>query len=186
MIAHNGHRRNVTGRARLGLTLLELVVSLTVSVLVLMAARGILSSLGDAASRVVRLAGQARDDLGGERVLRALAQGVDIQASGGLRYGGAGDSLTFQAWCPTARGWLERCTVRLAIIERLSVRFGRQELLLGHEWKPTALLLLTAPNLGGVWTTTWTDTLRLPQAIGVVRRRPVGLDTMILRIGERG
>lgn len=174
------------GRARCGLTLLELLLSLTVSALVLLAASGIAASLADAHSVVERAMSRSISDLGGERLLRQLVGALDIEGGPRMSYAGPGDTLRFQSWCPTARGWHDRCRVTVVAQDSLVVTYGRLRMRAGVSTHAVALLFLRAPNDGGQWTDAWRDSLQVPYGIGVVRQGVATRDTMILRIVARG
>ncbi len=157
-----------------------------VSALVLTAASGIAASLADAHAVVERSMSRSLSDLGGERLLRQLVGALDIQGGPRMFYAGPGDTLRFHGWCPTARGWLDRCRVTVAAQDSLVVTYGRLRMRAGVSTRAVALLFLRAPNDGGQWTEAWRDSLQLPYAIGVVRHGVAARDTMILRIGVRG
>ena len=171
---------------RRGLTLLELLLSLSVSAVVLAVAVGIIGGLAVATAAVRRDMERSSGELGSERLLRQLVGSVDVQGRTRMYYEGEGDTLRFSSWCPTARGWQERCTVSLVARDSLMAAFPGFRMRIGNDGRAYGLLFLSSPGEGGSWIPSWRDSLQLPFALGVVRQRALARDTMILRIGVRG
>lgn len=172
--------------SRAGLTLLEVIAALAISALVLGAAGALIQSLADAEQRARQAMARAIDDLATERVVRSAVLAADLGGTAPLAWlSGPGEALVLKARCPTARGWSEPCALTFVPGDTLRVGLGTHQASMA-DWHVESLLLLQDASLGGLWVDRWLDSLRLPQAIGVVRRQAIGLDTVILRIGDRG
>ena len=98
-----------------GFTLIEVVIALTLSGIVLLGARALLSELADGERRITESAAIVQADANGERLLRTLLGRVDMGSSEQLRFGGTPTGARFTSWCDVPSGWIERCDVELAI-----------------------------------------------------------------------
>jgi prepilin-type N-terminal cleavage/methylation domain-containing protein len=169
-----------------GFTLLELLVALTVSGAVLLAAHGLFSVVTDHASRSAAARMEGDNARNGEHLLRRLVGQVEI-VPGLEGFDGGPDAMRFVSWCPAPGGWMERCLVRLALVaepdsvllraywlgRRTDLRRGRGE---------AAFHYLNSARGGGEWLIFWARALEPPPAVRVV----IGTDTIVVRIGERG
>ncbi len=166
--------------------MLEVIVALAISTLLLGAAGALIQSIADSDRRTRQALEQAIGDRANERVLRAAVLAADLGGGAPLAWmSEPGGSLLLKTRCPTARGWSERCTLTLVPADSFRVSFGANRLTMG-EWRVESILLLQDASLGGQWVDHWLDSVRLPLAIAVVRRHTSGVDTVILRIGDRG
>lgn len=176
-----------TERRSRGLTLVEVLVALTVSGAVVLAAHGLFLLVGDAAQRVPALGEAADLERNRERTLRELFGQIEVGTDSSLRFAGGPQAARFVSWCPARGGWRERCQVELAFvtdgdsIDLVTRWHGRVEVL--HRGGPPArLYYLARASAGGLWLPYWGEALSAPRAVLLI----LGADTLLLRIGERG
>ena len=180
-----------SNRRRGGFTLVELIAALVVGGIVIVGARSILTTLADHTDRVTGVAADLDRVANGERILRALAGGVEIATTPGSGFGGEAREASFTTWCDAAGGWQERCRVRLVVAPADSI--GQRHMLaaivaggdgipLLNTPSPMQLLYLGDAANGGTWYSMWARGLSIPLAIGIATVD----DTLIVRIGERG
>lgn len=179
-------------RSRNGITLLEVLVALVVIGVTVAVARVIADQIVGAAqvarhSLDERLLARARD---GElrRVFALASAPVDSLAV----FDGAIDDVALTTRCVDTRGFEGTCRCRLsvashmltdAVLERRCDAGVQPDTLVADSVGLTLLYLVDVSG-GGRWIREWRKTNSLPQAIGVVRHG--ALDTLIVRIGERG
>jgi prepilin-type N-terminal cleavage/methylation domain-containing protein len=122
----------VIKRRPAGFTLVEVMVALVIGGMVISAAAGLLTSLGDRAKAIERAAASADEDANAERQLRTLV--ANLAPAGDTTHPviGNGDSVVFRAWCDTAARWLDHCDVRLFFNRRDSVTTLNMELGSGY------------------------------------------------------
>ena len=171
---------------RRGLTLLEVMVGVTVSVFVLALCRHALGQALHSSSFIQDAVLAGERVANGDELLRDAAY---MMRSGTASAGWAtGDSLTarFGTWCARPAGWLARCTAELvlrptgdSVAMMLVLRPG--EVVRVGTLRSGAHLLYLATSAGH-WERQWRRASDLPLAIGVA----AGSDTTILRIGVRG
>lgn len=171
---------------RRGFTLVELLVALAIGATVLAGARGLLDGIGRQASDTARA--MRRDDAraNARRAARQIAGNVALAPNGQPTFVGTPTEATFTSWCPSERGGLEPCDVRLAVVQQrdepvltLSLSTG-VTLVLGRG-VPAGLRYLGDAADGGRWDTRWATTQTPPVAIAA----SAGGDVLFLRIGER-
>ena len=178
--------RHPDGRA--GFTLVEILVAMVIASMAMLAARSLVEELGDGAARIVRHARDSDEEANAEHLLRELAHRLEVGTDDSSRFAGRERIARFTSWCEVARGWLERCRVTLAVdthgrqpVLAASLSTG-EVLVLRRDFALAELRYLADAGGGGRWFRTWEEGVTAPLAIGVI----VGLDTLILRIGERG
>ena len=170
------------------MTLIEVMVALLVSGIVLLGARLILDALTDQALRITDSAVVADREANGDRVLRGLAERLEVGTARGTEFAGDPATATFTSWCEVPAGWLERCAVTLAIQHdstalALVARTSRGDsIVLRRGFRQGAIRYLETPANGGSWIRVWGAGITAPVAFGVILDR----DTLIVRIGERG
>lgn len=166
--------------------MIELVVAIVVSGLVVLSARVVVEGLALTQLALER----ARRDADGievaERLLRAVVANTDLGVNDRAEFVGGTDSAQFSSWCPSVRGWLDACRVRLRVDSGLVLDFPGVRARLPAERQAVGLLFLNDVARGSTWTTSWPASRSAPVAIGVVRVGILGRDTLILRIGDRG
>lgn len=173
-------------RRRGGFTIIELVVAIVVSGLVVLSARELLEGLATTQLALERTRRDADGIEVSERLLRSVVANMDLDADDRASFAGGKDSAQFSSWCPSTRGWLDACHVRLRIDNGLVLEFPGLREHLPAERQAVGLLFLSDFARGGAWTTIWPASRSAPVAIGVVRVGNFGRDTLILRIGDRG
>jgi prepilin-type N-terminal cleavage/methylation domain-containing protein len=166
---------------RAGFTLIELLVALSIGAVVLLGARTLLDGLAGHAGALVREAAEADADANTERSMRQVVGNLALAPGLEPSFTGDRGEARFDSWCPSARGGLEPCHVRLFVQDTKVVlsRGADQELAL-ERGAPAELRYLGDASGGGRWFARWDASLSPPLAIGVI-----GRDTMLLRIGER-
>ena len=184
-------------RARMGFTLLEVIVAIAVGSLVVLGARMMLGMVADCGDAIRDASIAADRAANAEAELRRLLRDMEVGTEQAMRFAGAPDEARFSTWCPVAGGWIERCHVVLAVEgaasgavlaatisgthglggDRMELRSGFDR---GH------LLYLSDAALGGRWFRVWGEGITAPLAIGLVVDSAGRADTTILRIGERG
>lgn len=171
-----------------GFALIELVVALTISAFVLLAARTILVELADDADRIAAAAAHTDRVANGERELRSLLGQVEASSSPGSTFSGDARTVRFNTWCDVPAGWLERCDVTLTLrpgvvgLDLIAQIPGIGAIPVRTGVPAGSLLYLGSAQNGGTWLSAWNSRVTTPLALGVVLDR----DTLILRIGQRG
>jgi len=172
-------------RDRTGFTLIELLVALSIGAVVLVSASALLDGLASHARATVRAMHDADTEGNGERLARQLAGNLILAPDPGPSFVGTETESAFDSWCPAARGGLERCRVRLALV---GVNDPGVTLLLSTG---ATIPLLRGTNArlrylsdaadGGRWQDVWRQSQTPPLAVAAV----AGGHTLVLRIGER-
>jgi prepilin-type N-terminal cleavage/methylation domain-containing protein len=172
---------------RIGFTLLELLVALTVAGVVVLLAHRVFAASGEAGRRLAA-ARQALDrEANARRLLRATFESLDV-GDGAGSFQGRATRVEFSAWVQTAGGWLERRRLVLA-------HTGSQLELRGLTWGSVALAdsvtglsldYLLEPGAGAAWMREWVSPLSAPVAVRVRIARAGVVDTMLLVVGPRG
>lgn len=175
-------------KTRAGFTLVELMVALVVSAIVVLGARMLLEQLGESAHRTIVAATRADRAANGERLLRDLAERLEVGTTDATRFSGEPATASFSSWCDVPSGWQERCAVTLVATNEggrasLAARLDRGDAItLFVRDAPIELRYLDDPRAGGRWFTSWGAGITAPLAIAVIS----GADTLIVRIGDRG
>jgi prepilin-type N-terminal cleavage/methylation domain-containing protein len=176
------------GNRRIGFTLLELLVAMTIATMAVLAARVLIEQLADAAQGIVGQGSESDEDANSERVLRELVRRLEVGTDDSTRFAGQERIARFTSWCDVPRGWLERCRVTLALDTRgrepvLAAALSTGEMIvLRRGFASGELRYLSDAARGGSWYRSWGVSITAPLAIGLV----LDADTLILRIGERG
>jgi prepilin-type N-terminal cleavage/methylation domain-containing protein len=172
-------------RDRAGFTLIELLVALSIGAVVLVSARALLDGLASHARATVRAMHAADTQGNGERLARQFAANLILAPDPLPSFVGTETESAFDSWCPAARGGLERCRVRLALVGlkepgvSLSLSTGATiSLLRGANAR---LRYLSDAADGGRWQDVWRQPQTPPFAVAAV----AGGHTLVLRIGER-
>ena len=175
-------------RARAGFTIVELLVALAIAGTVVMTARMLLEELAADGDALLTEAMENDSRANAERSLRELVLRLEVGTSEERRFAGDERGARFTSWCDVPRGWLERCTVTLAIdrigsepaiVAALSTG---EVLVLRRGFSTARLQYLGDAARGGTWFRSWGESITAPLAIGLVFEA----DTLLLRIGERG
>jgi prepilin-type N-terminal cleavage/methylation domain-containing protein len=173
---------------RRGFTLVELVVALAIAGGILVGARILLEELAADADALVAAAAEADAEANAERSLRELVVRLEVGTDDARRFSGDERAARFTSWCDVPRGWLERCTVILAVDREgtepvlAAMQSTGDVLVLRRGFTSATLRYLGDAARGGTWFRSWGESITAPLAIGIVFDR----DTLILRIGERG
>ena len=179
---------NLATRARVGFTLLEALVALTVSAITVLGARILLTGLADDGSRITSAAEIADRTANADRLLRQLVARIEVGTPQAGQFGGDDQSATFTSWCDVAEGWQERCRVTIAnrrsgataaLIASLSTG---ETIALRTGFHHGELRYIGDPRAGGTWIRVWGAGITAPVALGLI----IDGDTTIVRIGDRG
>jgi prepilin-type N-terminal cleavage/methylation domain-containing protein len=173
-------------RERVGFTLIELLVALSIGAVVLVSARALLDGLAFHARTTVRAMHHADTEGNGERLARQLAGNLILAPDPAPSFVGTETETSFDSWCPSARGGLEQCHVRLALPSSvrepgvvLSLSTGATLTLL--RGANARLRYLSDAADGGRWEDVW----RQPQTPPLAVALSAGGRSLVLRIGER-
>ena len=172
-------------RERVGFTLVEVLVALAIGAVVLVSARTLLDGLASHARTTVRAMHDADAESNGERLARQVAGNLILAPDPTPSFIGTEAESIFDAWCPAARGGLERCRVRLALSSNvkepgiaLSLSTGSTLTLL-HGMNARLRYLSDAAD-GVRWEEVW----RQPQTPPLAVALEAGGRSLVLRIGE--
>ena len=174
--------------ARVGFTLLEVLIATVIGTIAITAARILLEGLADRAERIVQTASESDADANGERTLRELVLRLQLGTDTTMRFMGNARVARFTSWCEVPHGWQEQCTVTLAVAFHgsepvLAASLSNGEILvLRRGFVSGELRYLADAAHGGSWVRAWGESITAPRALGVI----LDADTLILRIGERG
>ena len=178
----------MSGPARRGFTLVEVLVALAIAGTVVVTARALLEAIADDAERLVDHAAANDTDANSERLLRRLVSNLEVGTDTVRRFAGDERAARFTSWCDVPRGWQERCAVTLAIdtdgtepVLAAALSTG-EVLVLRRGFTNASLHYLGDAARGGTWFRSWGESVTAPLAIRAI----LDSDTLILRIGERG
>jgi prepilin-type N-terminal cleavage/methylation domain-containing protein len=179
--------RSSSRTRRTGFTLLEVVVALSVGSLIVLATHELFRVVVDSAERVPAAARSTNRVRNGERLLQELFARVEIGIDSASRFAGFPHDVRFDSWCSAAGGWLERCTVALALVTHgdsvsLDGVWGQQRTRFATASGSGRFRYLRSAELGGAWLERWGDAISAPLAVEV----HLGGRTIFLRIGGRG
>jgi prepilin-type N-terminal cleavage/methylation domain-containing protein len=175
--------------ARFGFTLVEVMVALVIGSMAVAGAAALLGGLGDRAEAIDLAGSRADADANAERLLRALAENLDIGFDTMPPLAGSADSMAFRAWCQTPGGWLDRCAVRLLFDHRQGVAVFDLELrgadsstlTLRHGFDHGRFRYLEEVDHRLRWVESWSRRAP-PGALGIV----IDADTLLLPLHVDG
>lgn len=175
-------------RARAGFTIVEVLVALAIAATVVATARMLLEELAADGEALLIETMETDSRANAERSLRELVLRLEVGTSETRRFAGDEEAARFTSWCEVPRGWLERCTITLAIDRRgrepalVAALSTGEVLVLRRGFSAARLRYLGDAARGGAWFRSWGESITAPLAIGVI----LDADTLLLRIGERG
>lgn len=175
-------------RTRAGFTLVELLVALAIAGTVVVTARMLLEELATDGDALLAETTETDSRANAERALRDLVLRLEVGTSEGRQFAGDESAARFSSWCDVPRGWLEPCTVTLAVDGRgsetalVAALSTGEALVLRRGFSTARLQYLGDAARGGTWFRSWGKSITAPLAIRVV----LDADTLLLRIGERG
>lgn len=177
--------------ARCGFTLMEIMVALALGGMILVGAHAVLTALADEEHALARRTTVSAAAANGLVTLRALVGRLEVGTPQAQPFAGTPAAARFTSWCDVPPGWLERCTVTLAIdtvrgSPVLAARFDGQRVVLLRGVAPGGLRYLESAAGGGTWFRQWGAGISAPLAIGVIRLEGGRTDTLLVRIGARG
>ena len=177
---------------RRGFTLVEVMVALVVGAVVLTSARALFVEIAAGVGRVTSQAREADETANAERLLRALTVRLEVGTDSTRQFGGDERAAHFTSWCDMPSGWQERCPVTISfdtLDGRVALRMvhgGRASVVVVRGLSDGSLRYLGTAADGGTWFRSWGTGPTAPLAIGAICRTDARVDTLILRIGERG
>jgi prepilin-type N-terminal cleavage/methylation domain-containing protein len=207
------HGKRTTPRCtRHGFTLIEVMVAVAIGGLVLLGARSLLEVLADEEHHIARDTATEDARSNGYRTLRSLVGQMEVGTTESGPFSGDPESTSFTTWCDTPSGWQERCAVTLAFEHEgrepvlLAHLPGERRLVLARDFSVGEFRYLNSATSGGQWFRQWGRGITAPLAIGIILERgttsdiaagkgsdgashTIGrwtIDTLIVRIGERG
>lgn len=175
-------------RHRDGFTLIEILVALMIGGLALVSAHQILTALSASAGVTERDTVAADRRANGEDLLYRLTGMLDVGSAGATPFFGADRVAEFSSWCEDPHGWLETCTIVLAvdtaggqpaIVARLD---DSTRVVLLRGFSRGAFRYLESADNSGTWQRLWGRGRGAPLAIGVIMDR----DTLVVPVGPRG
>jgi prepilin-type N-terminal cleavage/methylation domain-containing protein len=108
----------MSGRSRDGFTLLEVLVALSVSGFVVLAARTVMVQLTRGAQATVRVGITTQADVYAERTVRALLLQTEAGPEPDHQFNGTSRSVDFRTSCLVTSGWRDSCRATMAIVRR--------------------------------------------------------------------
>lgn len=175
--------------SREGFTLVELIVAMTITVGMLLAARMMFEQITAAGTALTQRAFGRDSAADTDAQLGALVRNIDRSAVGidSVARTDAADSTTafvgepnvahFTSWCVDSAS-RARCRVVVSIDHDLTVVTGRQKLVVPSTERGSLRYLHSARD-GGQWYRSWPASGQIPLALGVLR----GRDTTVLPTG---
>ncbi len=195
--APHGEQVAALRRIRHGFTLIEVMVAIAIGGLVLLGARSLLEVLADEEHHVALDTSPENARSNGYRTLRFLVGQMEVGTTESGPFSGDPDRTSFTTWCDVPAGWQERCAVTIAfereaegpaLVAHLP---GERRLVLARDFSAGEFRYLNSATSGGQWFLQWGRGITAPLAIGVIIDRgttsgDAPIDTLIVRIGERG
>ncbi len=169
-----------------GFTVVELLAALTVSILIVAGARGLLATLHDSGSRTQLRTLSHDTSQAGTLLLRDLFANASASGDTARVFVGASRAVLFDTWCDSRFGGSERCRVEVAILESpngvtVSVRSGIETpISVPLTPAPVALIYLERSPSTARWLSEWGRSLHVPAAVGVLLRH----DTLVFGVGR--
>jgi prepilin-type N-terminal cleavage/methylation domain-containing protein len=175
-----------------GFTLIEVVVALALGGLVLVSAHALLMGVADRGHALSIRTDSLEQRATGALTLRQLVGQLEVGTPASGPFAGGPAQASFTSWCDTPSGWQERCAVTLSV-ERVDgapalvarVNDGAPRALL-QGFHAAAFRYLKSAADGGQGFESWGTGITAPVALGVLLDRDTRIDTLVVRIGERG
>jgi hypothetical protein len=165
--------------------LIEVAAAIAISGFVIAAGAALLDQIGDQGARIGSAAIDAARTGNGRRLLRQLLTDAQPTLDTASRFRGDTAAIAFRARCANPRGWTEPCQVRLALDQRadssdliISIGIGRP-IVVRAQPGVGAFRFLDLTSSDSIWSSSWTTSATLPDAIAVV----AVADTLILPVG---
>lgn len=172
-------------RNRLGMTLIEIALSISLLGLVLLGLRGLIDALTVADERLAARVHQT-ERLGiGHRLLYDLLARIDKSGDDGSAFTGSASQASFRSWCESSIGLVERCSVHIEIQSDpgrdvlVGILSGSTAVPLLEGPHGMHLLYLDGPDTSARWEARWQAGIDMPSALGVV----IDNDTVLVPIG---
>lgn len=173
---------------RHGFTLIEVMVALVLTAIVVGAAYQIFTSAIDVSARVDTAGVAHARATNARRWLSAALGSVDITRDTGGEFAGETARLTFTTWLLTGDGWFEPNRVSIEETGGGVAASGDQGV---------AILLFPRARLAGIdylgrlgedspWLSGWESAITAPMAVRIRVAHDARIDTLLLRVGERG
>ena len=168
---------------RHGFTLIELMIAITITSGLLLAGRTILEQVSAVAHAITADAAANDTTLSHARLLRSIVRNLEVGPDSNTTFVGDERSVTFTSWCSDANVTPVRCLARLTVdtVVTLTTSIAPATVLMRSTGGGRFRYLNDARG-GGDWYRSWGAGITAPLAIGII----VGVDTTVLRIGERG
>jgi prepilin-type N-terminal cleavage/methylation domain-containing protein len=171
-------------RAR-GFTLIEVLVALTITGLVVIAAHRIFTGVADGASSLSTTRERLDRTTNARRWLKATFLSLVPPFDGQV------DRVTFSAWQQVSGGWFEQRSIELRQQANQFVAAGRPPLILADSVASVTFDYLLEPGADTKWVREWISPVSAPLAIrvriaGCNRGQATCVDTLLFLIKERG
>jgi prepilin-type N-terminal cleavage/methylation domain-containing protein len=184
-----GRRPGVTG-----FTLIEVLLAITLSAMVLLAAHRIFTGVVDGTRRLNEARAELDRAMNARRWLTAAVGSLEVGDQGGP-FVGKPDQVAFGSWHLTPEGWLTRRRVALGDVSGRFVALPPQgdPLVLADSVRDVQFDYLLDPGENATWVREWISPVSAPLAIRMrITRSGCGMpdagcvDTLLLIIGPRG
>ena len=162
-----------------GTTLVELLAAIAIAGLVLLSAILLLNGVVDTTNRMVSDADSSTTTATTNAELRDVLGAALATLDTTQRFDATPQSMSFSTRCPSPEGWLTACRAMLVLDgPTLRARFGARSWRTIARYPPNAILRFHSASRPS-WTSSWSSSATLPDAVGVV----LSDDTLIYAIG---
>jgi prepilin-type N-terminal cleavage/methylation domain-containing protein len=172
-------------RSPAAFTLVEVLAALALTGLAVTCGTLLFRQTGDESARMEQERTVVSRLGNSDALLRALLRNAEASLDTAKRFRGDERSVTYQSWCATPSGWLERCGVTLAVDQRPDSSVLLAHLSSGEAFDLRALpgrvelRFLDLPGRDSIWVARWDESVSLPMAVALLGER----DTLILPVG---
>ena len=170
-----------------GFTLIDVLVALTLSAMVLLAAHRIFTGIVDGVHRTDEARLSLDRAMNASRWLTSAVGSLEVGDQTGP-FVGRPNEVAFGTWQLTPEGWLTRQRVALGEAGGRFVATPAQgeTLVLADRVSDVQLDYLLDPGENAVWVREWISPVSAPLAIRIRLARSVGVDTLLFVVGPRG
>src|SRR5262249_37222402 len=151
-----------------GFTLIEVMVALTISGLVLLAASQIFAGVGDGGRALVAAREILDRDANASRYLKAAFLSLEVGLVAHTGFEGRSDAVQFTAWQQTAGGWFEPQRIELQRQDSAFVAVhGTEAIVLAGGVQDVAFDYLLEPGADSRWVREWISPVSAPLAVRI-------------------